>query len=87
MSRNQKSVSASGVIILIIVLLNAIVLKTAYIDNADYYWALLIVLPLLLLAIYNIKQKKHAVLRNYPVIGYLRYFLESIRPEMRQYFF
>ncbi|MBL0337436.1 MAG: FMN-binding glutamate synthase family protein [Chitinophagaceae bacterium] len=87
MSRNQKSVSASGVIILIIVLLNAIILKTAYINNADYYWALLILLPLLLLAIYNIKQKKHAVLRNYPVIGYLRYVLESIRPEMRQYFF
>lgn len=87
MSRNQKSVSASGLIILIIVLLNAIVLKTAYINNHNYYWALIITLPLLLLAIHNIKQKKHAVLRNYPVIGYMRYFLESIRPEMRQYFF
>ena len=46
-----------------------------------------ITLPLLLLAILNIRQKKHAILRNFPVIGYLRYFFESIRPEIRQYFF
>ncbi|HSI89721.1 MAG TPA: hypothetical protein VK927_01330, partial [Adhaeribacter sp.] len=35
----------------------------------------------------NLFQKKHAILRNYPLLGYLRYFFESIRPEMRQYFF
>ncbi|HYK57712.1 MAG TPA: FMN-binding glutamate synthase family protein, partial [Flavisolibacter sp.] len=32
-------------------------------------------------------QKKHAIVRNYPIIGHLRYFFESIRPELRQYFF
>ena len=31
-------------------------------------------------------QTRHAVLRNYPVIGHLRFLLEFIRPEMRQYF-
>ena len=31
-------------------------------------------------------QTKRAVLRNYPVIGHLRFFLEYIRPEIRQYF-
>jgi glutamate synthase domain-containing protein 2 len=31
-------------------------------------------------------QSRHAVLRNYPVIGHLRFLLEYIRPEMRQYF-
>ena len=31
-------------------------------------------------------QQRHAVLRNYPVIGHLRFLLEFIRPEMRQYF-
>jgi glutamate synthase domain-containing protein 2 len=31
-------------------------------------------------------QKRHAVLRNYPVIGHLRFLLEFIRPEIRQYF-
>ncbi len=87
MSRNHKMVSASGSIVSIIVLLNVIVLKAAYINNPVYYWLLLLLLPLLLLAVYNITQKKHAVLRNYPVVGYLRYMLETIRPEIRQYFF
>src|SRR5690625_3376514 len=33
------------------------------------------------------RQKQHPVLRNYPVIGRARYFLETIGPELRQYFF
>lgn len=32
-------------------------------------------------------QKQHPILRNYPVIGRARYFLEQIGPELRQYFF
>jgi glutamate synthase domain-containing protein 2 len=32
------------------------------------------------------RQTRHAVLRNYPVIGHLRFLLEFIRPEIRQYF-
>ena len=31
-------------------------------------------------------QKKRGVLANYPVLGRARYILESIRPELRQYF-
>ena len=31
-------------------------------------------------------QTKHAILRNYPIIGHLRFWLEFIRPEIRQYF-
>ncbi len=36
-------------------------------------------------AIYDIVQKKHSILRNYPIIGHFRYILESIGPELRQY--
>ena len=32
------------------------------------------------------RQTRHAVLRNYPIIGHLRFLLEYIRPELRQYF-
>ena len=35
---------------------------------------------------HDVTQTRHAVLRNYPVIGHLRFLLEFIRPEMRQYF-
>jgi glutamate synthase domain-containing protein 2 len=39
------------------------------------------------LGLFDLMQTRHAVLRNYPILGHLRFFLESIRPEMRQYFF
>jgi glutamate synthase domain-containing protein 2 len=41
---------------------------------------------LCVLGIADIRQTKRAVLRNYPVIGHVRYWLETIRPELRQYF-
>lgn len=37
--------------------------------------------------IFDRKQKQHSVLRNYPVLARVRYFLESIGPELRQYLF
>lgn len=36
-------------------------------------------------AIYDILQRKHAILRNFPVIGHFRYLLEMVGPELRQY--
>ncbi|MBX3585092.1 MAG: FMN-binding glutamate synthase family protein [Ramlibacter sp.] len=41
---------------------------------------------LVALGVYDLRQSHRSVLRNYPVIGHLRYVLEYIRPEMRQYF-
>lgn len=35
---------------------------------------------------YDLRQSKSSLLRNYPVIGHLRYMLEKVRPELRQYF-
>ena len=40
---------------------------------------------LLLVIIHDMVQKKHAILRNFPVVGHLRYLLEKIGPELRQY--
>ncbi len=42
---------------------------------------------LTLLGIHDFYQPHHAILRNYPIIAHLRFILEKIRPEMRQYFF
>ncbi|WP_276495754.1 FMN-binding glutamate synthase family protein [Pontibacter litorisediminis] len=50
-------------------------------------WLLLLLVPLHLVYLHNIRQARHSLLRNYPLVGYLRYFFESIRPEFRQYFF
>ncbi|HMS28156.1 MAG TPA: FMN-binding glutamate synthase family protein [Burkholderiaceae bacterium] len=50
-------------------------------------WLMFVIgLALCGVGVYDLRQTKHAVLRNYPVIGHLRYMLEYIRPEMRQYF-
>ena len=38
-----------------------------------------------LVGVYDVKQTKHSVLRNYPVIGHFRWLFEGIRPEIRQY--
>ena len=35
--------------------------------------------------IYDLIQRKHAILRNFPIIGHFRYLLESVGPELRQY--
>ena len=45
-----------------------------------------VVIPISI-AIYDLTQKKHAIRRNFPVIGMLRYALETVGPELRQYLF
>src|SRR3974377_1820847 len=42
---------------------------------------------LALLGTVDLIHTRNAVLRNYPISAHLRYLLEKIRPEMRQYFF
>ncbi len=39
------------------------------------------------LGLHDVFQTRHAVLRNYPIIAHMRFLLESVRPELRQYFF
>jgi len=39
------------------------------------------------LGLRDLAQRRHAILRNYPIAAHLRFVLENIRPEMRQYFF
>src|SRR5690349_9621226 len=44
-----------------------------------------VVLVLAGVALYDLVQRRHAILRNFPVIGHLRFLLEGIGPEVRQY--
>lgn len=50
------------------------------------HWAWLVLAPLLLLGLYDLLQKKHTILRLYPLIGHFRYMFEAVRTEMQQYF-
>ncbi|MEO6347831.1 MAG: FMN-binding glutamate synthase family protein, partial [Aquaticitalea sp.] len=87
MKRNQTIFSISRMILLAMVLINLMIISYSFAVNENLYWSLLITVPLLVLAVLNSRQKNHALLRNFPLAGYLRYFFESIRPEIRQYFF
>ena len=49
--------------------------------------ALALVAFVVIVFIQDITQKKHTVLRNFPVVGHLRYFFEKQGEYFRQYFF
>ncbi|HEX3897566.1 MAG TPA: FMN-binding glutamate synthase family protein [Mycobacteriales bacterium] len=71
---------------LTLAVLSAAAVAAAVVVSAGW-WGLAV--PLLLiaaLASYDVLQRKHSILRNYPVIGHMRFLLESIRPEIQQYF-
>ena len=52
----------------------------------QFLWALALLLPFIVVGLYDVYFSKHNVLRIYPVIGHFRYGLEFISPEIRQYF-
>ncbi|MGJ3401921.1 FMN-binding glutamate synthase family protein [Glutamicibacter sp. Je.9.36] len=79
----------------IVVLLFLAVLFTGFVVTAilagtsgEWVWWILVVLTglLVLLGIRDLLQKKHAILRNFPIVGHARYLFEFIRPEIQQYF-
>jgi glutamate synthase domain-containing protein 2 len=47
---------------------------------------LVIFIALAVVGIHDVLQKRHSVLRNYPLTAHIRFILEEIRPEIRQYF-
>jgi len=49
-------------------------------------WIFFLIVPLIVLGIFDIRQRKKTLLRLYPVIGHFRYLLEHVRPEIQQYF-
>lgn len=54
--------------------------------NWKFSFLLLIFIPLILLGLYDMYQFKHTIRRNFPLLGRLRYLLEELGPEIRQYF-
>ncbi len=56
--------------------------------SGEWVWWILVVLTGFLVAvgIHDLTQKRHSILRNFPIVGHARYFFEFIRPEIQQYF-
>ncbi len=49
-------------------------------------WLLTVYVPLLLIGLYDWFQSKHTIRRNFPLFGRGRWFMERLRPYIRQYF-
>jgi len=61
-------------------------LALRYAGDRPLIWAAVwIFAGLCLLGIYDIVQRRHSILRNYPVLGHVRWLAELVRPEIRQY--
>ncbi|MDN5844334.1 MAG: FMN-binding glutamate synthase family protein, partial [Alcaligenaceae bacterium] len=71
----------------VVLALTLIFALLALAGSPGWWVACLVFLALSALGFYDLHQTRHAIRRNYPVIGNLRFLFESIRPEMRQYFF
>jgi len=54
--------------------------------DGAWLWGAAGLAPLVGLGIYDVLQTRHAVLRNFPLLGHLRYLLEDLGPELNQYF-
>ena len=55
------------------------------VGQASLLWVLCLT-GLVVVGVHDLQQTKHAILRNYPIIGHIRFLLEFVRPELRQYF-
>ncbi|MFV7436408.1 FMN-binding glutamate synthase family protein [Pseudomonas vlassakiae] len=52
----------------------------------EWLWPFTLVTGVLsLIGLFDLLQQRHAVRRNYPILGNIRYLVEAIRPEIRQY--
>ena len=58
----------------------------AWLGSGQGHWLIGLGAAGLAVGLRDLRQTKRALLRNYPVIGHLRFLLEWIRPEIRQYF-
>ncbi|MDU8945143.1 FMN-binding glutamate synthase family protein [Ovoidimarina sediminis] len=62
------------------------VVSLALLGVSTWFWLPALVFGgLTLVGVYDVTQRKHAILRNYPVLGHMRFIFEGIRPEIRQY--
>ena len=70
-----------------ICILGALLIPLIPMDRTLSFFLTMIFAALSVLGVWDLIQKRHAITRNYPVIGHMRFLVESVRPELRQYLF
>lgn len=67
-------------------LITLAIAAAGYFLNIHFLWALILIMPLFLLGIYDMLQVRHTLWRNYPLFGRMRWLMEALRPKIYQYF-
>jgi hypothetical protein len=73
-----------GILPFLAIVLTLLCLALSRLDE-NWLWGLVVSVPVLALSVYDLYQKDYAVLRNYPVAGWARYFFKVLRPFLRSY--
>jgi hypothetical protein len=71
---------------LLVAIVMALTALAAWGWHYNYTWLFAIWVPLAALGFYDMAQTRHAIARNFPVLGRLRYVAEWMRPKVYQYF-
>jgi hypothetical protein len=69
-----------------LVVMAAVLAYLAVSESQNYIIPAAVVTAVAMTGVYDLLQRKHSILRNYPVLGHIRFLLEAIRPEIQQYF-
>jgi len=71
---------------ILISVLSTVIILALTLVYSHAWWFFLITGPFILLGVYDMLQVKQAIVKNFPVVGRLRYFIEDLRPKIYQYF-
>jgi len=63
-----------------------VLMLVGWIFHPAFLWPFLVCALLTAVGIHDVLQTRHAICRNYPILAHLRFLLEYVRPEIRQYF-
>ncbi len=64
----------------------AAIIGLSLVTTRNVLWVFLLAGPLMVLGVYDATQRSHTILRNFPLLGRIRYVFEAVRPEIQQYF-
>ncbi|MHA2939964.1 FMN-binding glutamate synthase family protein [Vibrio sp. RC27] len=67
-------------------IVSVILIAALSLFSQAWLWLYIVVIPVVLIGFYDMCQHRQSIRRLYPVFGRFRYLLESIRPEIQQYF-
>lgn len=62
---NKENLPVGGTIVLLLVFVNALIMKSAFIENSSLYNSLYITIPLLIIAIYDFRRDKKVIIKNF----------------------